>query len=1033
MRRPYNPRPAFVRVERLEGRSVPAFLAAPAYPAGPNGGDRSSPVAVVTGDFNHDGHLDVATANFRAGGISILLGTGTGRFKPAGNITLPLPPVNIIAADVNGDGKLDLITANRGIFNVDGSVSVLLGNGLGGFTLSKTIPVGKGPYEVAAADLNGDGKLDLAVANFGSNPNPGNTITLLMGTGTGAFTSGGTVTVGSQPASVAIGDFNGDGKPDLASVSGNRLMINLGNGDGTFLPGNVYPTAGQSGKIVVGDFNHDGKLDVAIGSGSPSAISVLLGNGDGTFGAFTNYPENGNGVADLVLADMNGDGNLDLVTANGQTANNVGVLLGNPDGSFGPAALYSANGDPQGIAVGDFNGDGRPDVATAGIDTAVGATTDTGTVAVLLGNGDGTLAASRQLPIGIDPTATVVADFTGDGKPDLAVAFNDVQFSGAAIFPNLGGGAFGDGLRTAAVKGPTGLATADFNGDGKPDLAVGTATGVSILLGNGDAGGTFTAPQTYLTGLTTNTQVRWVAVGDFNNDHKPDVVLATDSGVSVFLGNGDGTFQPAINTAGEPASNLAVGDFNGDGKLDLAVISNPKDHLDILFGNGDGTFGTATKYTTDHAPSAVAVGDFNGDGKPDLAVTTLTGFGPGLMIFQNGTGGRFFPKGTYATGGGPTGVIVADFNGDHKLDIATVDQGAGNVCVFPGTGLGTFGTPSVYEVGNRAMWGAAADFNGDGKPDLAVSNFNSGTVSVLVSPNPVAGFRVTPAGPVTAGKPVGVTVEAMDAAGHLVPSFTGSVKLTSTDAKAVLGLPFTFTATAFGTHRFAVTPKTAGSQGVSAHSGSLTGTGTVTVNAAKATHLKVIAPTTETAGLPFDLTVVAADPFGNPDPTFTGTVHFTSTDLKTGVAVPADYTFTAADGGSHTFTGGATLITAGARTITATTGKWKGTAKVNVAAGAVSKFLISGFPPLIGAGVAHAFTVTAVDAFGNVVTNYVGTVQFTSSDGSATLPVQYTFTALNKGKHSFTAKLMTAGTQSLAVTDVSDSSVTGSETGITVA
>src|SRR5262249_21366737 len=162
-----------------------------------------------------------------------------------------------------------------------------------------------------------------------------------------------------------------------------------------------------------------------------------------------------------------------------------------------------------------------------------------------------------------------------------------------------------------------------------------------------------------------------------------------------------------------------------------------------------------------------------------------------------------------------------------------------------------------YVVGSRPMWGAAADFTGDGRADLAVSNFVSGTVNVLETPLAAAGFRVTSAPTVIAGKPVAVTVTAVDAGGHLVPSFTGVGKLTSTDRKAVLPLPFTLTATAGGVHRFVVTPKTAGSQDIVAHSGTLTGTATVAVTAAAATHLKVIAPTTATAGSAFDLTVQA--------------------------------------------------------------------------------------------------------------------------------------------------------------------------------
>ena len=324
-------------------------------------------------------------------------------------------------------------------------------------------------------------------------------------------------------------------------------------------------------------------------------------------------------------------------------------------------------------------------------------------------------------------------------------------------------------------------------------------------------------------------------------------------------------------------------------------------------------------------------------------------------------------------------MVVADFNGDGKPDIATIDQHGQEAYVFPGTGLGTFGTPTMYIVGSRPMFGAADDFNGDGRPDLAVANFGSGTVSVLTSPNPVARFRVTTTGPVTAGKPVGVTVTAVDAAGHLVPSFTGAVKLTSTDPKAVLPLPYAFTATAYGSHKFTVTPKTAGNQGVVAHSGTtLTGSGTVQVTAAAATHLKVTAPLTVTAGAPFDLVVAALDPFGNPDPAFNKAVHFTSTDVKPGVVLPADYTFDGTDGGVHTFNG-VTLMTAGARSVSATAlgVHWltaKATAAVKVAAGALSRFLVSGFPATVGANTSHTFTVTAQDAYGNTVTNYAGTV-----------------------------------------------------------
>ena len=237
---------------------------------------------------------------------------------------------------------------------------------------------------------------------------------------------------------------------------------------------------------------------------------------------------------------MNGDGDLDLVTANGGDANNsVGVMLGNPDGTFGRAALFVANQAPQGAAVGDFNGDGWADVATAGTFKPVGVhhgLRERGRPVRERGRDPG---RPRTLPSGIDPSATVIADFTGDGKPDVAVAINDVQFQGATVFPNAGDGTFGAGLRTAASSSPTGLGTADFNHDGKPDLAVLTGSGVSIFLGNGDAGATFAAPVSYAVAGTPT----WVAVADFNNDGWADLVVAdntknTQTGAHVLLGNG---------------------------------------------------------------------------------------------------------------------------------------------------------------------------------------------------------------------------------------------------------------------------------------------------------------------------------------------------------------------------------------------------------------------------------------------------------------------------------------------------------------
>ena len=1049
MRRPAHPRRPRIRVERLEDRSLPSFIAAPSVHVGPSGGAGSDPQAVVTGDFNRDGRLDAATANAGANGISVLLGTGTGGFKPAINIPLGRSPVGLLAADVNGDGKLDLVTANQS----DNSITVLKGNGLGGFTIAGTVPAGPGPVSVAADDFNGDGHLDLAVADNGTTRPfvTGTTVTVLFGTGTGTFNPGPVLGVGTNPTSVAVGDFNGDTRPDIAVVSshGSDLYLNLSillnAGGGAFAAAANYHTGFCGNTVVVGDFNHDQKADLAVACVFPSddGVSILLGQGDGTFPTYTNYDAGGQTPRSLAVGDFNGDGYADVVTANDQFANNsVSVLLNNQDGTFAPAAVYTAGEGTVGVAVGDLNGDGAADLVTADTGTQVGsADGPVGTATILLGNGDGTLVAAPDLTVATLPGPMAATDFTGDGIPDLAVLTWDVGFQGVTVFPGLGNGAFGPRLKSGAGINPlSAMTVGDVNGDGNPDAVVTTTNGVSVLLGNGN--GTFS----FASAPAVPGSPAWVAIADFTGDTKADLAVATDNGVSFLPGNGNGTFGTRQDfQAGGKSSYLAAADLNADGKTDLAVV-NPLatggggNSLTVLLGQGDGTFTLSKTYPTRVGPGSVTVADFNHDGRPDLAVPTF--FGPTAVastveLFQNAGAGTFALKGEYLTDSLPTGSLTTDFNHDGRPDLAVATQFADTLFVFTGTGLGTLGKPAKYVVGDRPTWVATADFNGDGLPDMAVANSNSGTVTLLMTPLPVDHFSVNVLPPaVTAGKKVQAVVTARDAAGRLVPNFAGKVSLTGTDPKATLPLPFTFTPAAGGAHRFPVTLRTAGSQSILAHFGSMTGSGVVAVLPAAATHLKVIAPATAAAGTPFDVTVQALDRFGNPDPAFNKAVHFASTDPSAGVTLPADYTFAAGDNGAHTFTG-VTLAKAGARSVSATAlgVNWlypKATAAVKVAAGAVSKFLVTGFPATIGAGVAHTFTVTAQDAFGNTVTNYLGTVQLTSTDGSAVLPGPYTFTALNKGKYTFTAKLLTPGVQSLTVTDAGDPTVTGSEAGITV-
>jgi hypothetical protein len=306
---------------------------------------------------------------------------------------------------------------------------------------------------------------------------------------------------------------------------------------------------------------------------------------------------------------------------------------------------------------------------------------------------------------------------------------------------------------------------------------------------------------------------------------------------------------------------------------------------------------------------------------------------------------------------------------------------------------------------------------------------NPAAASILV----VSGFP----SPTMAGAAHSLTVTAEDAYGNTATGYRGTVHFTSSDAQAVLPANYTFTSGDAGSHTFTATLKTAGSQSLTAtdtSTGSITGSQTgITVNPAAASSLVVSGfPSPTTAGASNNFTVTAEDAYGNTATGYRGAVHFTSSDAQ--AVLPANYTFTSGDAGSHTFS--ATLKTAASQSLTATdTSTGSITASetgITVNPAAASSLVVSGFPSTTTAGVSNNFTVTAEDAYGNTATGYRGTVHFTSSDAQAVLPANYTFTSSDAGSHSFTATLKTAGSQSLTATDTSTGSITGTQSGITV-
>jgi hypothetical protein len=351
-----------------------------------------------------------------------------------------------------------------------------------------------------------------------------------------------------------------------------------------------YPYA-----VASGDFNGDGKADLAVANYLSNNVSVLIARGNGHFSGHVDYPVTV-GPVSVAVGDLNGDGHLDLIVAsqsgNQQGDGTVNVLLGNGDGTFQPAASYDAGPVITAVAVGDFNEDGRLDVAAAyyvlGLNSA--------SVSIYLGNGDGTLQARSDIEEGISTATLSVGDLNRDGHLDLVVVQPD--FNGGGNGVNLlfghGNGTFGTPVHIATGQGPTSAAIADFNNDDNPDLAV--------------------------------------TIADFGSAHH----------VSVLLGNGNGTFQPAVNYAvGQNPASIAAADFNGDGNMDLVTANLFGLTVSVLTGNGDGTFQNAANYQVGQNPFFVATGDFNGDHAPDIATANgQNGLGNTVGVLLN-DGGTF--------------------------------------------------------------------------------------------------------------------------------------------------------------------------------------------------------------------------------------------------------------------------------------------------------------------------------------------------------------------------------------------------------
>ncbi len=643
------------------------------------------------GDLNGDGKLDAVVADEGTFTVGVLLGNGDGTFQAIATYPVNVYPSEIAIGDLDGDGKPDVVAATAGL-------TVLRGKGDGTLAAAVDSVIGVHPVTFALADLDGDGHLDAAaIGQDGA-------LQIARGDGAGGFQKGARYPDDRGPYRIAIADLDKDGKPDivLAELTAPVVRVLRGNGDGTFQQLADFVNMGQGLGVGVHDLDNDGRQDIVVSDGTGVSVVYNSANGflapikgvgsragdivfDGTMVAhplvlggtgapgksieyytFQNWmtPQYGGAFADsqkvraryggglgtwvldqqgslfvaknalqtvvttalpgpaavssafwTATGDFDGDGKADLAAAD-MDNNKLAVALGKGDGTFGAFAEYGVTNAttsyPGQLVAGDLNADGRDDLVL---------TDAAGKVDVLLANANGSFPAPVVYTAGTFPSAAAIGDLDGDGKPDLAIA--NLSSNNLTLLRNGGGGAFQALATLALAAAPASVAIADFDGDGHADLAVTERAGpaVAVLLGTG--GGQFKAPVTYAVATSP-----WqLAAADLDGNGRPDLVVVNDSpgsGVAgVLLGKGDGTFQARVDyPLAFGARGLVVRDFNGDNVPDVAAPASlgVGRSLALLRGVGDGTFAAPVVFEAGTPAASIAAADFDRDGRLDLAI-----------------------------------------------------------------------------------------------------------------------------------------------------------------------------------------------------------------------------------------------------------------------------------------------------------------------------------------------------------------------------------------------------------------------------
>lgn len=725
-----------------------------------NGSNSSTDGIAAVGDFNGDGIEDLASVDLYGHNINILLGNGAGRFTvTSGSPVAPAVNVSALAVgDFNGDGKQDLAV----VYFDSARISILLGNGAGGFTVPTGSPFALGsveidPVAIAVGDFNGDGIADIATANKN-----GGTVSVLLGDGTGRFApaTGSPFPAGAGADGIVIGDFNGDGVQDIATAdNGGGVTILLGAASGGFSAPAQFSAGTAPTSLTMADLNGDGIEDLAVAAGNQ--VVVLLGDGTGAFTASVGPPLSVTGATAVLAADFNGDGIEDLAAAG---ISGSYIFLGGPAptnsvlGTTSPAVIDVG----QAVALGDVVSD-----------TGSAYNLPTGTVTIM--DGTTTLGTASQTASPYMFTATglsagnhtLTATYSGDSRSQTS-ASNSIAIqvvapqSQSITFNALPDIPFSNAPISLTVTATSGLAVT-LTSNTLPVCTVSGSNITLVSLGScsitaSQAGNVyFSAAANVTQAFNVNQGPQTIAFDTIQNQlfGVPPFVAAVSasSGLAVSVVS----ITPSVCTTAsilvtllKPGTCSVTASQSGNVDYSAATavtrtFTVSKSTLGISYMPGPNS--PVTVYN----PDVIAIGDFNNDGIPDVAMAIEGGFSQIAVFLGDGKGGfAQAPGSPVSVGEVPYALAVGDFNGDGFQDIAVANNEDDNVTVLLGDGSGRFthaaGSP-IALVG-RPLAMAVGDFNGDGIQDLVVSNSVSSNLTVLLG-NGAGGFTLAAGGPIS--------------------------------------------------------------------------------------------------------------------------------------------------------------------------------------------------------------------------------------------------------------------------------------------